>query len=73
MGMDYHVWHMAQSGTIFYRWRHCYETKTAADAAVRRWKKHSPNDRGHRPAKGTGIFMVRKCDGPDVCDCACRR
>ena len=69
-----HVWHLAQGGgTVFYRWRRCYEKKQTADAAVRRWKKYSPAEGSKRPAKGTNVFMVRKCDGPDVCGCACHR
>ena len=68
-----HVWVLAQGGgRVFYRWRRCYEKKQTADAAVRRWKKYSP-DGGHRPAPGTEVYMVRKCDGATVCDCACHR
>ena len=67
----YHIWHLAFSGNAMFRWRACYPKKQTADAAVRRWRKHPPNDRGRRPGPSLGVYMVRRCDGPDTCPCPC--
>ena len=68
----YHIWHLSQTGGAFFRFRKCYQRRPAAVSAVRRWREHAPNDRGRRPAPGTGVFMIRQCDG-DPCPCDCRR
>ena len=68
----YHIWHLSQTANAFFRWKRCYAKKQTADAAVRRWKSQSPDLGGHRPAPGTGVYMVRQCDG-DPCPCLCRR
>ena len=70
-----HIWHLAFSGNAYFRWRKCFAKRSTADAAVRRWKLHPPNDRGHRPAPSLGVFMVRDCDNktrPGTCPCPCR-
>ena len=66
----YHIWHLAATGNAMFRWKRCYAKRAAATAAVRRWREYAPGG-GHRPAPSTGVYMVRLCDGPDVCPCPC--
>ena len=68
----YHIWHLAATGNAMFRWQRCYPKKQTADAAVRRWRNHAPAG-GHRPAPSLGVYMVRRCDGPDACPCPCAR
>ena len=38
----WHIWKSAPTGNALFRVHRCYHSKTAVDAAVRRWRKHPP-------------------------------
>ena len=77
----YHIWKSAPTGNALFRVARCYPTKSAVDAAIRRWRKHPPtrvkhdghgnplNDAHGNPVyvrpPAEPIMMALKCHGVD--------